>query len=166
MKKKVLSLAIALIATGAVMSAQTAQTSDNTTKTEQTEKKCNKKDGEKCCNNKDAKKGNKKGHKNHSMNKGNKQGKRPDMFQGIELTADQQTALKNLREQNRKDSEQAKQERKAMDQKAREERMAKRDAELKKILTPEQYTKYQANIEELKAKRANRQGGERRGNRI
>lgn len=113
----------ALVATGST--AAFAATDDNGTKTEQCK---NKKDckGKKECKNGDR--------------KGRHDGKCDGLFKGVELTADQQAALKQYRETQ----ETARRE--AM-QKNREDFMN----ELKSVLTPEQYKQVEQNAAQMRA---------------
>ncbi len=160
MNKKLLSMAIAIFAAGAVMSAQTPQAEqNNNTKTEQTSKKAKDND----------KKGDRKGPR---MGRQGHRGHGPNFFEGIELTSEQKTALKNLREKEMANREQAMKERKANAEKNRQEMeknrqalMAEHDNAIKQILTPEQYTKYQANVEAAKARQEKMQGRQVKGDR-
>lgn len=128
MNKKILSMALAIVvAAGSVISAQTPKTDKE--KTEQTGKK-------------------------------GQRGQMPNLFEGIELTADQQKALNEMRETERANREKAMADRQAGKEINREEmqkRMEERENAIKQILTPEQYTKYQANAEAAKAQMQNRQ---------
>ena len=139
MKKKILALTLAAFTFGFV--AANAQTQN------ETQKPCHEqvcKDKKECC--KDKKDGFKKrGHKGEAMER---QGNRAKLnpMSGIELTEQQKTQIANLREQQKadrkKDKEVAK-ENKAKMQEAY-------NAELAKILTPEQYKQYTANVENMK----------------
>lgn len=146
MKKRFIAMAVAAMTLGGVMSAQTPETTtDNTTTatTCQQDQKCGKKD----C----------KGKKHDGRRQGrNKQGQ-ASLFEGIELTADQQKAIEALRQENRASREQAQKD-------AQAGREAKRQAfndNLKNILTPEQYAKYEQNVAAANAKREN--AGKQRG---
>lgn len=79
----------------------------------------------------------------------------PDPFDGVELTADQKDKLDKMAKKDAKKRDSLRQ--KAA--KERKEKAAKRDKEIKKILTAEQYAKYQANIKDIKAKRHNPRNG-------
>ncbi len=150
MKKNFLAVAIALIGTCMAVSAQTpSNTTDNTTNTEQTTSK------------------NQKKNKNDKSNKKDRRefDKRPNPFEGIELTAQQQEAIKNLRQEQMAQA-QAQREKAKTDREAakveREQAMKEMDDKIKNILTAEQYTQYQQNIEKMKAERGNRpQNGQR-----
>ncbi|MBD5204715.1 MAG: hypothetical protein HDS82_07640 [Bacteroidales bacterium] len=103
------------------------------------------------CGHGDKKKGHKGGHK------GKKGGKNP--FAGIELTAEQQTKLTNLRDKSRatemKIREDARTQENKIKQDAREQKKKARDEfdkEVKKILTPEQWTKFESNKAEMQKK--------------
>lgn len=61
-------------------------------------------------------------------------GARPDFFEGIDLTPDQQTALSNLRSERRQDA-----------QKQREAKSEEFKNKVKVILTPEQYAQFEQN---------------------
>lgn len=160
MNKKILSMAIAIFAAGVVMSAQTPQTEQNTNT--QTEQSCKKsKDNDK--------KGDRKGPR---MGRDGHRGHGPNLFEGIELTAEQKTALKDLREKEMANREQAMKDRKAEAEKNRQEMekkrqavMAEHDNAIKQILTPEQYTKYQANVEAAKARHEKMEGRQPKGDR-
>lgn len=65
---------------------------------------------------------------------------------GITLTADQQKKLDSLKEKNRKEAQKSREKR----AKEKKEQAEKMDKEMKKILTAEQYAKYQANKQQMK----------------
>lgn len=84
---------------------------------------------------------------------------RPNLFEGIDLTPEQQTALSNLRPAHGK-SECNKNAEKC-DSNAREEFKAK----VKEILTPEQYTKFEENASKCKQNKGKHERkGEKKGN--
>lgn len=151
MNKKVLALALAaLVATGSATISAANGNDEQKPCTEQS--KCVKgdKNGDK--------KGDKKGGKG-ARGRHDQKGKKGhgNIFQGVELTADQQTAIKALRE---KQQEAAKAER----QKNHEAFMN----DLKSILTPEQYQQVEQNTAKMKEARAARQdkdGKEAKGQR-
>lgn len=80
-----------------------------------------------------------------------KKGERRDLnpFTGIQLTQEQQAQLDNLRQQRKDQKEEAK--------KAEKEAKAKNreafNAEVAKILTPDQFAQYKANCDSLKARK-------------
>lgn len=135
MNKKVLALALAaFVATGTVTISAANDNDTQKTCTEQT--KCNKadkkgkKDGKKCHH----------GRKNHKGHKGHF-----NLFRGVELTAEQQTAIKTVREKQQ-----------AEEQAAREKSRESFMNELKGILTPEQYQQVEQNATKMKEARAMR----------
>jgi len=133
MKKKVLSMVVALLTVGGLMSAETPEvTADNTTTTVQDGKRGDRagKPGRRV-----GKKQDKKRHGRHS-----------DPFAGIELTADQKKAVENMRQEQRAELEQTRKERQAATRQTRKELQAKMNERVKNILTPEQYSQYEKNI--------------------
>lgn len=132
-----MAVAIAFIGTCMAISAQTPTTTSTDNNCQQTENCC-KKDGKKGC------KGDKKNGKGHKHDrKGMKPGKGHfNPFEGIELTQEQQNALKAMR-----------QDQKNRDKANREEAMKQRDEKIQTILTPEQYQQYKQNVEKAKANR-------------
>ncbi len=77
----------------------------------------------------------------------------------LNLTADQENKIKALHEKNAADMKQKMADRKNDRMKMKEEMMAKKqqnDAEMQKILSPEQYTKWQGMMAQKKAERQNK----------
>lgn len=151
MKKIILPLAFAAFM-GMTMNAQTNNSVKNAeTGCCQKQEQCCKNDGKKC--DKQAKKdGQKKG---DMSRRGGKERFNP--FQGIELTADQQAKLQNLRE-----------ERKLADQKKSEDRKAEKaeqkkqfNEKVKSILTPEQYAQYEKNMAQKADQKGHNKGAGR-----
>lgn len=173
MKKKLMTLSLALAAVIALPSAMNAQEA-KAVQTENTEctnpvctkdqKECNKGDKRQKRDRKDFKKD-----RRHDFKKGFMDKRQPRMrkageqtlFEGITLTSDQQqqfTALKEKRNAEHKarnaemkKQEAAKREARAAEMKARREAY---DKEVEKILTPEQYKQYQANKEKMVKERS------------
>ena len=149
MKKKILAVVLAAFTFGFV-SANAQNDNGNSVKQEQT---CN--EGKKCCKDKkEGKRGGKKDGKKGGRHEAAKvKAERMNPLYGIELTADQQKKVDNLRAERKAKKEQSK-------QLAKEERQKQNeayDAEMKKILTPAQYEQYQANkvkMQERKEKKA------------
>ncbi|MDE6268127.1 MAG: DUF1682 domain-containing protein [Muribaculaceae bacterium] len=147
MKKIILPLAFAAFI-GMTMNAQTNNSVKNAENgCCQKQEQCCKTDGKKC--EKEAKK---EGHKKGDMRHGGKERFNP--FQGIELTADQQTQLQNLRE-----------ERKLADRKKSEDRKAEKaeqkkqyNEKVKSILTPEQYAQYEKNMAQKADRKSHHKG--------
>ena len=75
------------------------------------------------------------------------------MFAGIQLTAEQQQAIDNLRKEDQANREQTRKERQEQHRQAREQQQARRAEQLKAILTPEQYAQYEQNVAAAKAQR-------------
>lgn len=147
--KKIFGIAfvMALLAGGMSANAQTS-TSTNNVKTEQSDR--NGKSDRHGKHDRHGKKGKKEGARNH-----HKKGHRADLFAGITLGTEQQAQLKTL-----KDSRKAARKEGKKQQMTHEERTAARaafDAKVKEILTPDQWTVYQKNVEARKADRQNRQ---------
>lgn len=146
MKKKVLSLALAAMAfvsINALAQSPTATTSCSKDKTECAD-----------CNGKDCK--GKKGNK--EMRQG-----RQNPFEGIELTEAQKTQINQLREAQKANMQ--KPDKDGKREKPTQEQIAAREAQhqqfmqdVKKILTPEQYTKFEQNVAKMHDSK-NRQGG-------
>ncbi|MCM1319872.1 MAG: hypothetical protein NC217_05775 [Muribaculaceae bacterium] len=91
---------------------------------------------------------------------GNKKSGKKDRlnpFQGIELTAEQQAKLDNLK---KKDAEQRDKNKEKV-AKERKERMEKHDKEIKNILTPAQYQQYEANKQAMKDVRKAQKDGKK-----
>lgn len=152
MRKKVLGLVMAALAIstfGAFAAQQTEQP-----KTEQQAPCCKEKKG-------DQKKGDKKGHKKGDK-KGHKmaQGPKLNPFTGIQLTPEQQQKIDQLKADRKAKREAGKK----ADKEVRKAEREKFNAEVAKILTPEQYKIYQANCDSLKAKKADfaKKKGERK----
>ena len=128
MKKKIFATVVALLAIGATVTAQ----SPETTTAETTTATCGQKSTACDCK---AQRG--------AGAKARKDGRhRSPLFNGIELTADQKKALENMRKEQR-----------AERQKAREERQARMNENIKGILTPEQYARYEKNVAEVKVRK-------------
>ena len=160
MKKMIFGMAFvaATIFATATANAAPMRAADDT-KTEQCckdKKQCDRKDDGK----------DKRGHHDHDGRKGH--GKKPDMFAGITLTPEQQTKIDALRSDMMARKEAAKAAAKAAGKagrtdedkaKAKAERqaaMAQYDAQIKQILTPEQYKVFEQNCEAAKAKMKSR----------
>lgn len=111
---------------------------------------------------KDAQKCDKKGGQRHKGHKGH--GQRPNLFEGIELTADQQTALEALRPAR---GERKAKEAKPADMQTRQEagkaRFDEYKTKVKGILTPEQYTQFEQNLQKMESKRMERKGNLQKG---
>ena len=133
MNKKVLALALAaFVAAG---SATISAANDNDTRKPCTEQsKCAKGD----------KKSDKKGEKGMRGRKDHKG--HANIFQGVELTAEQQSAIKDLREKQM-----------AAEKAARQQNRETFMTGLKGILTPEQYQQVEQNAAKMKEARAERQ---------
>lgn len=141
MKKKILALTLAAFTLGIV--SANAQTQENGQTTAQ-EQVC--KEKKECCKKIKGEKGAKHAKKDF------KRGDRPKMnpFFGIELTEQQEAQVKQLREQQKAQREQNK-------NLAKEEKAKQReafDAEMAKILTPQQFEVYQSNRQKLKEAKA------------
>lgn len=137
MKKNFITAIVALLAFGGVMSAQAPETTadNNTPGTETT---CHHgKRGDCAMRGRDGKR------------HGRPDGPRADLFAGIQLTAEQQAALENMRREQRTARDQARKDREA----AREQARAETDNRVKEILTPEQYAQYEQNVAAAKARR-------------
>lgn len=134
MKKKILALTLAAFTFGIV--AANAQNETTTDANGKAKTECCQKDGKKC------------------DKKGDKEARREaraklNPFNGIELTAEQKAQLKDLKEQQKAGKKKTKEAR----QEERAAKAAAYDAEVAKILTPEQYQTYQANREAMKEAR-------------
>lgn len=124
--------------------------------------------GQKCCKADKAGKHGKfdKAGKHGKAGKGDRKfGKKGDFkkaaFEGIELTPQQQVQFDNLSQKQHEKSAKVKADAKKAKEKAKADKKKKslknREAyekEVKKILTPEQYAKYQENVKALKARKA------------
>ncbi len=147
MKKFFLMTVAAFLSFGAVI---TARTPDSATETVSVTCRQNgKRDCQKSVN----------GNKCDGQRMGRKDGRhRPDLFKGIELTADQRKALESMRAEQR-----------AERQKARQECQARMNESIRGILTPEQYAQYEKNMTDAKARRevvsGNRDNGESKNRR-
>lgn len=148
MRKNILGLVVAALAFSTFGAfAQQETTSKEGVKTEQ------------CCKHKDGKKDGKKECKKDSKDcKKGKDGKRKfdgkrerpnrmNPFTGIGLTAEQQQKIDQLRAEQKAKSESRNKESKEARKKDREAF----NASVEKILTPEQYAKYKANCDSIKA---------------
>lgn len=146
MKKNFIAIAVALLTLGGTISAQSPETSstENTTTSATCQKQCRR---DRCNDNKQCNRDGKREGRRHGH------GHRPDMFAGIQLTAEQQQAIDNLRKENQANREQARKERQTQRRLAREQQQAKRAEQLKAILTPEQYAQYEQNVAAAKAQR-------------
>ena len=135
MRKKVLGLVMAAMAISTIGAfAQTENaSSSNETCTEQTSE---------CCNSSKDKK--KKGDRKKGDKGECKKAKR-DFFKGIELTEEQRQQIDALRKerQAKRDAE----------KEAKEKEREEFNAEIERILTPEQYEIYKQNCENLKSKK-------------
>lgn len=132
MRKKVLGLVMAAIAVSTFGAFAQSQPSQSQVACEQVEGKCPKaKKDKKCKGDSDCKRGKK---------------DRFNPFEGIELTAEQQQKIDQLRAErkaNKENAKKAKKEARAQEKKQFDEKMAQ-------ILTPEQYAKYEANCKAAK----------------
>ena len=138
MNKKVLALALAAFVAAGTTTISAANDNDNTC-TEQT--KCQKDGKKECKKNREGKEGKARmGHKGHHGH--------ANLFEGVELSAEQKTAIKSLKEQQ-----------KANEQTARQKNHEGFMAELRNILSPEQFEKVEQNALKMKEARAARQDG-------
>lgn len=153
MKTKLMSLAVAVLVAAAGFSASAQDKKDK--------KECKKPRKEMVAAKGECKAKCEKPCKDAKVEKKN----RMDMLlEGITLTPEQQAQVAEMQQKSKAEFEKKKQERKAekakKDAEKREkaakmqnERMQKLDADMKSILTPEQYTVFQQNVEKVKAKR-------------
>lgn len=142
MKKKILALVIGALAFSTIGAFAQSETSQKTPV--QKEAKCckEKKDKDGHHNGKDRKKGH---------------GERINPFDGIQLSAEQQKKIEDLRAERRSQRE-------ADTTKAKEARKAQREEYNKKlteILTPEQMAQYKTNCESIKARKHQKGSKER-----
>ena len=145
MKKKVLALvvcALGISTIGAFAQTESAQKSEQ--KTEQ------------CCKSKEGKKQHKGDFAKGDRKKGDRGKLNP--FNGIQLTADQQQKISDLRAAQKTQREADKK----MAKEARKQEREKFNAEVGKILTPEQMTIYNENCKALKAKMHQKEAKERK----
>lgn len=133
MNKKVLVLALAAIVATGSTTMFAANDKDNSTCTEQ------------CKDRKECKKGDRKDCKKGDCKKGDRKGCDGRLLKGVELTAEQQAALKQYRENKKQSRQQAKEQ-------EREDFMN----ELKSVLTPEQYQQVEQNASQLRADKENK----------
>lgn len=140
MRKKVLGLVMAALAISTIGAfAQTENaSSSNETCTEQTSECCNSSKDKK-------KKGDKKKGDRKKGDKGECKKAKRDFFKGIELTEEQRQQIDALRKER-----QAKRD---ADKEAKEKEREEFNAEIERILTPEQYEIYKQNCENLKSKK-------------
>ena len=125
MKRNFFATVVALLAFGVAVTAQTPETTSAETTSAA------------CCQKSDCKT------RHGAVAKARKGGRhRSSLFNGIELTADQKKALENMRKEQR-----------AERKKVREERQARMNENIKGILTPEQYARYEKNVDEVKARK-------------
>lgn len=152
MKKTLIAAAIVLASlTGFNVAAQAINTQDSQTKTE-CRASCDKKDGE--C--KKLKNGENKSGKMADKKGGHKKGgcKQDKALEGLNLTDAQKQQIKDLRAECKTAKEAKKGQKTEMNEEAkkaaREEARKNFDDKIKKILTPDQYKKYEANKAEIK----------------
>lgn len=147
MKKKVLGFVMAALAISTI-GAYAQTPAQECTSTEQCQKTCNKDKKDK----KDRKSG---------MRKGNPD--RMNAFEGIELTADQQTKIQKLRAEQKANRMADKEAKKAAKKEAKEQSRKEYNEAVAKILTPEQYAQYQANCEKMKAQKKEKKDRKKEG---
>lgn len=142
MNKKVLAIAMAVMVAAGSSALYASNDDNNSAKTEQCgNKKDCKKDRKDCKDRGEGRRGRHDGHR-----------KGCDLFNGVQLTADQQAAIKKYRD----NSEAARRE---AVKKEREDFMN----ELKSVLTPEQYQQVEQNAAQFKADKANKAGDRKDG---
>ena len=172
MKKTILTLAIAVLSGGISSIAQTTQSSQQTQATEcaangkdcKKDAKCDKRNKKDKC--KGDRKCDRKGHKGDR--KGGKRGEWSgtnvcrNLFEGIQLTPDQQQKIEKIRETTKSDLAKVKSD-------AREDRqkvMDRSKKDIEKVLTAEQRVQYEANLKAAEAQRDAKKGIRNAENRI
>lgn len=148
MKKKILGLVMVSLVIGTFGAFAQNETKCNNTSCEQTEKKCHGDKKQKCH-------GDKKHDKKQSVNP----------FTGIQLNAEQEQKINDLKAERKANKEAQKK----ANKEARSAEKKDFDAKVAAILTPEQYSQYQANCEKIKSQKKDRKakiGKMKKGNRV
>lgn len=146
MRKKVLALVMGALAISSIGAfAQTQVKEAETVKKE-------------CCKKEEGKKCDKKDKKDRKVKK-----QRANAFEGINLTAEQQQQIDQLRTAQKAKMEASKKE----SREAKEKQRSEFTAEVEKILTPEQFAQYKANTEKIRTakkemKKKNHKGDRKR----